>query len=56
MSIKGSYAQKKEKKRGKGEEEEMGKTNTSEGIEQIKGISFSKSPKSGCNYCLAVES
>lgn len=45
MSIQGFYAQKEEKKRGKGKGgggEEMGKTNISEEFEQIKGILFSK--------------
>lgn len=44
MSIQGFYAQKEEKKRGKGKGggEEMGKTNISEELEQIKGILFSK--------------
>lgn len=43
MSIQGFSAQKEEKKRGKGKRgEEMGKTNISEELEQIKGILFSK--------------
>lgn len=47
MSIQGFYAQKEEKKRGKGKVGgEMGKTNISEELEQIKGILFSKTTES----------
>lgn len=54
MSIQGFYAQKEEKR--KGGKEEMGKTTISEGIQQIKGILFSKNTKPGCNYYLTAQS
>lgn len=54
MSIQGFYAQKEEKR--KGGKEEMRKTTISEGIQQIKGILFSKNTKPGCNYYLTAQS
>lgn len=54
MSIQDFYAQKEEKR--KGGKEEMGKTTISEGIQQIKGILFSKNTKPGCNYYLTAQS
>lgn len=52
MPIKGFSTQKDEKKRGEERQrgEEMGKTNISQGPEQIKGTLFSKTTKSGCDY------
>lgn len=54
MSIQGFYAQKEEKKIGRGNKEEMGKSNISEGTEQIKGILFSKNTKPKYNYYLTA--
>lgn len=40
----------KEKRKGEKEREEMGKTNISEGTEQIKGTVFSKTTKAGYHH------
>lgn len=55
MSIQGFYAQ-KEEKIGRENKEEMGKPNISEGIEQIKGILFSKNTNPRCIYYLTAQS
>lgn len=47
---------KEREEKGKGEKrEEMGKTNISEGIQQIKGILLSKNTNPGCNYHLTAQ-
>lgn len=47
---KGFFHTKGRKEKGKGKEETRGKTNISQGTEQIKDTFFSKTTKSACHH------